>query len=180
VTRTTDGILVRLGRLVTYPRESYLEDVDATGEDLGRLDSELRAAFVPFGDAMRGLSTDQQQELYTRTFDLNPMCTLDLGWHLFGEQYERGAFMVRMRQALDRHCIVENGELPDHLSHLLQLAACLDPDAARALLDDALRPGLDKMLASLESADTPFKALLVTVRSVLLAHAAAAEEVHGA
>ena len=38
---------------------------------------------------------EQIQELYTRTFDINPVCTLEIGWHIFGEDYARGALLVK-------------------------------------------------------------------------------------
>ncbi len=176
----TRQLLARLSRLVSYPGIGYQEDVEACATDLGRIDATARAAFQPFADGVRGLSTEVRQELYTRTFDLNPVCTLDVGWHLYGEQYERGAFMVRMRQALARHGIVEGGELPDHLSHLLLLAGRLDDAEAAGFVRNSLRPALDKMLASLEKSETPFTALVATVRCVLVALAPAAPEVHHA
>jgi nitrate reductase delta subunit len=176
----TRQLLACLSRLVSYPCDGYMTDVEACAVGLSRIDPAVGAAFQPFADLLRGLSTEARQEIYTHTFDLNPVCALDVGWHLYGEQYERGAFMVRMRQALARHGIVENGELPDHLSHLLLLTSRLDDAEAAELVPDSLLPAIDKMLASLEKAETPFRALVATVRSVLVAHAAAMAEVHRA
>ena len=176
----TRPLLARLSRLVSYPGERYLAELDACADELRRIDPAIQAAFETFGDRVRHLSTEALQELYTRSFDLNPVCTLDIGWHLYGEQYERGAFMVRMRQALACHGVVENGELPDHLSHLLLLTARADEVEAAGLVRDALLPALDKMLASLNKTTTPVTALIETIRSVLAALEAAAPEVHHA
>jgi len=43
------------------------------------------------------------------TFDINPACALEVGWHLFGEDYMRGQFLVRMREELSKYEIA--GEL---------------------------------------------------------------------
>ena len=118
----TRQLLARLSRLVSYPGVRYQEDVEACATDLGRIDAAAQAAFQPFADDVRDLSIEALQELYTRSFDLNPVCTLDVGWHLYGEQYERGAFIVRMWQALRCHRIVQCGGLADHLSHPLLLS----------------------------------------------------------
>ena len=176
----TRQLLARLSRLVSYPGIGYQEDVEACATDLGRIDAAAQAAFQPLADDVRDLSIEALQELYTRSFDLNPVCTLDVGWHLYGEQYERGAFMVRMRQALACHGIVESGELPDHLSHLLLLTSRLDDAEAAGFVRDSLLPAIDKMLASLEKTETPFRALVATVRLVLVARAAAVPEGHHA
>ncbi len=61
------------------------------------------AVSSPSLHACRGPAREPScEELYTRTFDLNPVCALEIGWHLFGEDYERGAFLVRMRDQLRR------------------------------------------------------------------------------
>ena len=36
------------------------------------------------------------QESYTQIFDLNPVCTLEAGYHLFGENYKRGLFLANL------------------------------------------------------------------------------------
>ena len=53
----------------------------------------------------RGMSVEDLQELYTRTFDWNPDTSLEIGWHLYGENYERGEFLVEVRApaAAPRH-----------------------------------------------------------------------------
>lgn len=112
-----------------------------------------------FADAVAGLSTGQLQELFIQAFDLNPASTLEIGWHLFGEQYERGEFLVDLRGRLREAGIAETGELPDHLLHVLPLVARLDPDDARAFADGFLRPALDKIAAGLP-ADNVFGALV--------------------
>jgi nitrate reductase molybdenum cofactor assembly chaperone len=98
------------------------------------------------------------QEIYVRTFEFNPACTLEIGWHLFGENYERGEFLVRMRQQLRRHGIAESIELPDHLTHLLPLIACLEHDEAAQLAGEFILPALAKIRSAIE--DNPYASVI--------------------
>ena len=180
MTAATGAALERLGRLVRYPDDHRPDDLEACAREIAGLDPAASAAFRAFADQVGALSAAERQEAYTRTFDLNPVCALEVGWHLYGEQYERGAFMVRMRAMLRRAGVEENGELPDHLSHLLPLAARLDADEARALVAESLEPALAKMRASLDRTATPYAALVGAIQRVLAVHACAQPEVHHA
>lgn len=99
-------------------------------------------------DQLRYPDDAAQQELYVQTFEFNPACTLEIGWHLFGENYERGEFLVRMREQLRRHGIAESTELPDHLTHLLPLAGRMEHDEGAQLAGEFLLPALAKIAAA--------------------------------
>lgn len=90
-----------------------------------------------------------QQELYVQTFEFNPACTLEIGWHLFGENYERGEFLVRMREQLRRHRIAESTELPDHLTHLLPLIACMERGESAQFVGEFILPALTKIRSAI-------------------------------
>jgi nitrate reductase assembly molybdenum cofactor insertion protein NarJ len=89
------------------------------------------------------------QELYVQTFEFNPACTLEIGWHIFGENYERGEFLVRMREQLRRYGIAETSELPDHLCHILPLLDRLDSEEAADLAGQFVLPALAKIKEAL-------------------------------
>ena len=95
--------------------------------------------YQELADQLRYPDDPSRQELYVQTFEFNPACTLELGWHLFGENYERGEFLVRMRDLLRRHGIAESTELPDHLTHVLALVGRLDHEEAAELAAKAKR-----------------------------------------
>ena len=120
--------------------------------------------------SLRSLSTTQQQELFTQTFDLNPVCSLELGWHLFGENYDRGLLLVKMRQQLRLHGLEESTELPDHLTCALRLLARMDRESAATFTEAIVLPALEKMLAALRGKENPYENVLEAVRQVL--HAA--------
>jgi nitrate reductase delta subunit len=139
--------------LFAYPDERYAEHArvcaDATGS----------AAMRVFADAVAALSLGQLEEAFIQAFDLNPKATLEIGWHLFGEQYERGEFLVDLRERLRAAEIAETGELPDHLLHVLPLMTRLDPGDARKFADKFVLPALETIAAGLP-AESPFGTLV--------------------
>lgn len=102
------------------------------------------------------VSLEGMQELYTTTFDLNPVATLEVGWHLWGEHYERGRFLADLRDLQARLGIDDRGELPDHLTVLLPILAQAPDEELRENCVKAI----DKILAPLEEHGNPYRHLL--------------------
>jgi len=121
--------------------------------------------YQEFAHGLRYPDESAAQELYVQTFEFNPACTLEIGWHLFGENYERGEFLVRMREQLRRHGIPENSELPDHLTHLLALMERLEHDEAEELAGQVLIPALAKIQKALEG--KPYENLIAAIGAKL-------------
>jgi nitrate reductase molybdenum cofactor assembly chaperone len=107
------------------------------------------------------------QEHYVQTFEFNPACTLEIGWHLFGENYERGEFLVRMREQLRRYGIAECTELPDHLTYFLQLIPRMDRDEAAELVGQSVLPALGKIREALK--ENPYASLIAAIEARLQA-----------
>jgi len=105
------------------------------------------------------------QELYVQSFEFNPACTLEIGWHLFGENYERGEFLVRMREELRRHGILETTELPDHLTHMLLLIDRMEHEEAAELAGLSLLPALAKIQDAIKG--NSYESLIAAVRTKL-------------
>lgn len=92
----------------------------------------------------------EAEERYTALFDLNPVCTLHVGYHLFGENYPRGALLVGLRMELRRVGLDDTADLPDFLPTLLRLLGRVDEAQDRAiLLESVLLPGLGRMVDEL-------------------------------
>jgi len=143
-----------LARLFEYPDETYVERCRASG--VGQLADELEK-----------LLATEIQDLFIATFDWNPATALDLGWHLYGEQYARGEFLVRMRGEMRRYGIADSSELPDHLTHVLPVVARMDPEAAEKFVRESVAPAVAKLVAALEQKKTPFVILMRAVRDAL-------------
>ena len=150
--------------LLTYPDGDYPQRVEA---GLGLAISEWQQPLEQFAQSLQGFEIWELQELFTRTFDMNPVCSLELGWHLFGENYERGLLLVRMREELRRFGINESTELPDHLTHVLELLGRMDHDRAADFAGACVLPALKKMIEAFCGKANPFERVLLAVRVFL-------------
>jgi nitrate reductase assembly molybdenum cofactor insertion protein NarJ len=94
-----------------------------------------------------------QEEIYTRTFHIQAICYLDLGFVLFGEDYKRGEFLVHMKREQAQAGNNCGDELPDNLVNVLNLLPMLkDQQLLNDLCGRVMIPALRKMLAEFESA----------------------------
>jgi nitrate reductase delta subunit len=160
-----------LSRVLTYPDEQYLAAVGALRQAFGPTEQKASADLAAFAARLDGLGVDALRELFTTTFDLNPVCTLDVGWHLYGETYDRGDFLVKARGLLRECDIDESAELPDHLAHLMRTLPRLDAERAHDLAATVLLPAVERMQVALAKRDSPFRHLLDAVRAVVAADA---------
>jgi len=160
-------LLDALVPLFVYPEEGHVDAVCDAVATLTAWQPSLGDVLGPFVDHVQqsgGLS--DLEEAFTRTFDINPDCALEIGWHLYGENYTRGTFLVEMRDRMRALGLVESAELPDHITHVLQVLARLEEDGARELTRGHLLPALDKMRGNLP-AERPHAAALEAVELVV-------------
>jgi nitrate reductase delta subunit len=175
------GLVARVAPLLEYPTAETRGQAIALAESMrwyAEIWEDLLEAFALHVQ----LGTDKElEETYTRAFDMNPACCLDLGWHLFGETYKRGSFMANLRESLRKHGIPEGSNLPDHLPTVLRLLPALEPSDARDLTRDCILPALEKLRPKLEGAE-PYTHLLESLELMLrtLAPAPEAPEAGGA
>jgi nitrate reductase delta subunit len=123
-------------------------------------------ALARFEEGISALDLAARQERYAEAFDFDPDCTLDLGWHLFGDSHERGAFMAALADDLARAGVVRSAELPDHLSHVLALIGREEPQRA-GMLTELIEPAVQQVRRSLASRRSPYGALIDAVCAAL-------------
>jgi nitrate reductase delta subunit len=156
-----------IATLLAYPSDRTRQTLDRCRT---RLRSEVPDAVAPldrFAEQTSSMTTEALQELYTQTFDLNPTCSLEVGWHLYGENYARGEFLVAMRQTLRRLNVTESTELPDHLTHALAAFGRMDTAEAGRFGPEFLRPALEKMLQGPKGG--PYAAVLEAIHAAIRA-----------
>jgi nitrate reductase molybdenum cofactor assembly chaperone NarJ/NarW len=166
VTALSTAVLDDLARLLRYPDGDLQGDLRRCLAEVRDLPAEATAALERFGGAIAGWSTSALQEEYADAFDFNPACALDLGWHLFGDGHDRGAFMAALREDLARAGVPETSDLPDHLTHVLALAARENPGRA-ALLVELVSPAIQAVERALVARGSPYQHLLKAVMTVL-------------
>lgn len=153
--RAYDG----LGALLSYPDKSFHQHALWWIASVIYLAPDAENDLNDFWQAVRTESCEDLEELYTRTFDNNPDRALEVGWHVFGETYDRGAFLVRMRGLIRDAGLVEGTELPDHLNNLLPVLGRISGEAAADLASTAER-AIARISAVLAQDGSPYVGVL--------------------
>lgn len=159
-----------LAGLLAYPRENWAALVEESAACLAVECPEAGALLAPFVAHVRATPQGELEESFTRTFDNTDERALEVGWHVFGENYTRGSFMANMRGKLREVGVEENGELPDHLSHLLPLIARLPERKAADLAAETIAPAVQKVRGALAELRNPWAPVFDALVEVLAAH----------
>jgi nitrate reductase delta subunit len=144
--------------LLTYPQEYLWSQIKGDNQRLMIDDPEIARLIKQFQDLLKSTSITELEELYTSTFDVNPVCFPYPGFHLFGENFNRADFLVKLKQKYQEHGFTApDNELADHLPILLQFLSTLnyDDSLAQELLTDCLTPALEKMTEGFKN-DNPY------------------------
>lgn len=120
--------------------------------------AELVGKFV---SAHRELGTSRLQEIYASAFDMQPECTLNLSYHLFGEDQRRGLFLAKLKELYEQADVDSGNELPDHLCLMLRyLATDAGMAAKEDLIADCMVPALSKIRPVVDDSANPYRYLL--------------------
>ena len=157
-----------LASLLEYPSSDLNLRVERAKQWLTNQEPEVTVQFISFRRKIRAFSVDKLQELYTQTFDLNPVCTLDIGYHVFGENYKRGELLAKLRETEAPFELGQANQLPDHLPVLLRLLTKLEDEELRlALISEILIPALGKMVEALNQTHNPYRDLIEVISNAL-------------
>src|SRR5512139_1851626 len=159
--------------LLSYPTSSILEQADNCLAQLRASHSEAAAAFEGLLRSLKGCELEKLKEIYTTTFDMQPVCYPYIGYQLLGESYKRGALMAQLNEAYHAFGFSAEQELPDHLPVVLRFFG-LDSDNrtgefCQALLNSGLIPALEKMLRPFGAeSENPYFWLLSSLQRFLV------------
>lgn len=111
-----------LSNLFLYPKnEGYKNKLQEIYQYLQNSLPEAADALKRFVDFTEVHSFVDAQELFLRSFDLQAITTLDIGFILFGEDYKRGKLLVNLNEEHRNAGNDCEAELADHLPNLLRL-----------------------------------------------------------
>ncbi|MAF65393.1 MAG: hypothetical protein CMJ84_07025 [Planctomycetes bacterium] len=144
-----------LAELFWYPDLTYADRVKPTHEFLSAnypdaaREMDAFVALFPFADLR------EMEELFTRSFDVQSVTTLDVGYVLFGEDYKRGELLANLNRELNESGVDCRGELADHLPNLLRLLAIIGKEPEKAelveeLVVEIVAPALRQMIAEFD------------------------------
>lgn len=160
-----------LARLLDYPAAGFCEAVEEWVSQIRAECPEAGKVLEPFLAYCAEHTAEEMEELYCITFDNSQTAALEIGWHVYGETYDRGNFLVAMREFLRTYEIPEKSELPDHLSLVLQVLSRCEMDKALALSSNVVKPAVRKILVSLSADQNPYEPVLDAVLHMIRHHA---------
>ncbi len=137
---------------LTYPNEEVRNKVNEMHNLLDNNYPEAYEAMAEFFEFIKTISIWKWEEIFTRTFDVQAISTLDIGYTLFGDDYKRGELLANLNR---EHIKTENNcsaELADHLPNLLNLISKHnDTDFINDLVGLIIIPALKKIIVEFES-----------------------------
>ena len=140
-----------LSELFRYPETGFVNRASAAQLFLDVHYPAAAALLGPFTSWVSRVTPIELEELFTRSFDVQAVTTLDLGYVLFGDDYKRGALLVNLNREhrdADNPC---HNELADHLPNVLCLLPQMDDAQLRAeLVEKIVAPALAKIISDFE------------------------------
>lgn len=155
--------------ILDYPGPSVAE---ATRQCVAMVEAECPEAAVKLKDFEMASSASELtglQQLYTGSFDLQPDCTFNMSYHLFGDDRRRSMFLAELKGIYESNSFQTGNELPDHLCLILRFIALKGPgEQTDELAQECVVPAIRRMLSTLKPGDNPYKhaleALLIWLR----------------
>jgi len=163
-THTIDRVYELLAPTVEYPTPALPDQVRDCADALRMHHSRAARAMKQFSVYAEATPLAAQEELYTATFELKPLCFPYIGFQLFGETYKRGEFLAALSARYRESGYNVGPELPDHLGAVLRyLARTSDED----LVAEGLVPALRRMVDQLEG--NPYRDAMQAILAVFRA-----------
>ncbi len=148
----------KLARLFQYPKTDYKERVKEAETVLTELYPETFSTFKQFSDFVLNSSHDEITEIFTRTFDVQAITTLDVGYVLFGDDYKRGELLVNLNREHREAANECSDELADNLANLLSLLPKMqNHDIRDELVEMIIMPGLIKIINEFDTKNINLK-----------------------
>ncbi len=137
----------QLAALLDYPGEDYPGRVSSTCRFLESRYPLAAAELDAFAKALPS-ELDEVHEIFTRSFDVQSITTLGVGYVMFGDDYKRGELLVNLSREHDEAGLDCGTELPDHLPNVLRLIArWQDRELVLEFVEEILHPALEMMIA---------------------------------
>lgn len=145
----------QLAVLFEYPQRDYPAQVRRTCQLLDGRYPAAAARLASFanalpsdGETFSAAALHEVQEIFTRSFDVQPITTLSVGYVMFGDDYKRGELLVNLNRETREAGVSCGSELPDHLPNVLRLIArWQDPAMVVEFVQEILHPAVRRMIA---------------------------------
>lgn len=141
----------KLAGLFYYPDLAFPEKVKQIQQYLDKYYLPASKELRGFTDFTSKATLKEMEELFTRSFDVQAITTLDIGYLLFGDDYKRAELLVNLNR---EHNEVGNDchhELADHLPNVLRLLPKMKKqEIVEELADKVVGHALRKMIGEFD------------------------------
>jgi len=145
-------VLALFGDLLEYPNSDLARTARECSALVGLENPEAAAFLTEFVAFAERTPANTIEEIYTATFDLNAQCHPYIGYHMFGEAYQRSALLLELKDRFQDYDFDPGIELPDHIAVLLRfMSICTDPEEIEEIAREAVLRTLDPMTLIPES-----------------------------
>ncbi len=149
-----------LSKLLEYPTTDLWATASRCRDLIKDVDPKAGQLVADIASYVETTPLGTLEELYTATFDVNPVCSPYVGYQLLGDDPKRSTLLVKMQEEYRAAGVDTGKELPDHLAMVFQfLATQEDPAVEEEIVETALLPTLTKMKDSL-SENNPYGSLI--------------------
>ncbi|MDQ1338905.1 MAG: nitrate reductase molybdenum cofactor assembly chaperone NarJ/NarW [Campylobacterota bacterium] len=142
-----------VAELLEYPSETFFDRL----KNIGKVSSERYPEAVEELRVFEKLLPQdiyELQELYCRSFEVQPLTSLYVGYVLFGDDYKRGEMLANLNVEHRKVGNELSSELPDFLPNVLKLITKLAEKGDKETLEDVavrvVAPAVKKMIAEYE------------------------------
>jgi nitrate reductase assembly molybdenum cofactor insertion protein NarJ len=94
----------------------------------------------------------EQEEIFTQTFEVQSITTMDIGYILFGDDYKRAELLVNLNNEMNKYGVNCGNELADYLPNVLSLLDVLEDDLLKEeLINHLVYPAIKRIIADFDS-----------------------------
>lgn len=138
----------KIADLFVFPqKDDYVDNVKSVQKYLDEVLPEVGEFLKPFTKVVSSVSKYELEDLYLRTFEVQSITTLDIGYVAFGDDYKRGELLVNLNKEHQTYNIDCEGELADNLANILKLICVLEDEKLLIdLINKLVAPSLVKMI----------------------------------
>lgn len=138
----------KISSLFVFPKdEDYVANIKEVQQYLNKVLPDTGKTLQPFTKVVETVSKIEMEDLYVRTFEVQSITTLDIGYIVFGDDYKRGELLVNLNKEHKKYGIDCGSELADNLSNVLKLLNVLeDMELRDDLVNKIIVPALIKMV----------------------------------
>jgi len=135
-----------ISRLFDYPEDDYYDVVAEAITSLSNNYPEAKKKLEEFLKLLP-MQLSEVQELYSKSFEVQAVTSLDVGYVLYGDDYQRGIILVKLNEEHDKVNNDCGRELGDFLPNLLRLLPKIaDKNVTSEMVSMLIAPSVEKMI----------------------------------